>query len=179
MKTEGCIKRHDSTEKGQILLRKTLIDPEESYQTGFEKERRIKSFIEKDEFCSKKSLKKRMGFVFPKKEEFNINRRSCIEGLSATSDFTSKQTRSTGYKSSEFTCVCSDFLYSVGSFVWKYFAPILDCGVYLYTVLCSIIHVNVNSQSTGHKPQKNVDFGRGEHNLYVYIKHIRKKINMR
>ena len=79
--------------------------------------------------------KKRMGFVFPKKEEFNINRRSCIKGLSATSDFTSKQTRSTGYKSLEFTRVCSDFLYSVGSFVWKYCAPILDCGVYLYSVV--------------------------------------------
>ena len=43
----GGINRTGSIEKGQILLRKTLINTEESYQTGFERERKSKSFPER------------------------------------------------------------------------------------------------------------------------------------
>ncbi len=43
-------------EQGTDFLRKTLINTEESYQTGFGKERRLKSFVEKDGLCLKKSL---------------------------------------------------------------------------------------------------------------------------
>ena len=65
---EKALKRTVLTEKGPILLRKTLINTEDSYQTGYEQEEEFKSLIEKDRFCLKKSLIKNHGFVFVEKE---------------------------------------------------------------------------------------------------------------
>ena len=48
LKRKGCFKRTGSFETGQILLKKTLINTEESSQTRFEKERKIEFFFEKD-----------------------------------------------------------------------------------------------------------------------------------
>ena len=54
--------------KQNILKRAILINMEESYQTGFEKERRINNFIEVDGFCSKLSLINKDGLCFCKKK---------------------------------------------------------------------------------------------------------------
>ena len=101
LKRKGGIKRNGFIENGQFLLRKTLINTEESHQTGFEKERTTQSFLEKDGFCVKKSSIKKDGCCFHfkgitqhKQEELCSRRQSAVTmSLSATSDFISIKTK--------------------------------------------------------------------------------------
>lgn len=65
-------------ESGWILLRKTLINTEESYQTGVETERRNKSFSRKGRFCVKKSLIKKGCVLFLLKGNSSILRGRAI-----------------------------------------------------------------------------------------------------
>lgn len=168
-------------------MRKTLINTEESHQTGFEKERRIQSFLEKDGFCVRKSSIKKDGCCFHfkgitqhKQEELCSRRQSSVTmSLSATSDFISIKTK---FKVNRMK---STGLGRSGSCVFQHYQVLehsekvgpRGASIYVYEntyiYIYMFIHMYINIICTSYYVHKRTT------HLHVHSSHMRRKISKR